>query len=260
MATHHAHEQFMETGQRVCIVDKEGNARTHDIWQHNPEIARIYKEGKILNPLAFNSSCRPYIQYDKITPEQWVWNTDYSVKPGKIVLGPGEHNEIQRLYKNKLDHYIIIDPHVKGVNQINKSWGFAKYQDLVFLNPNLPWVQFQYNNLPMLKGVNFIQTHSVRALVTYTSYAKAIVCNEGGLHHVAAALGIPGVVIFGGFIPSAITGYSIHTNIGNDEDHYCGRIPICAQCRIIMQGISVEQVHSELHKILSFNASPEKKI
>ena len=45
-----------------------------------------------------------------------------------------------------------------------------------------------------------------------------IICVEGGIHHLAAALGTPAVVIYGGFIKPEWTGYSYQANIVNRLD------------------------------------------
>jgi FkbM family methyltransferase len=45
------------------------------------------------------------------------------------------------------------------------------------------------------------------------SGASLLISPEGGLHHAAAALGVRAVVIFGGFISPATTGYALHTNL-----------------------------------------------
>lgn len=42
-----------------------------------------------------------------------------------------------------------------------------------------------------------------------------IICVEGGIHHLAAAVGAPAIVIYGGFISPEWTGYSFQYNIEN---------------------------------------------
>jgi hypothetical protein len=63
------------------------------------------------------------------------------------------------------------------------------------------------------------------------------------LHHAAAALGVPAVVIFGGFISPAVTGYAAHANIFTGDDLGCGNINPCPHCRAAMERISVDQVY-----------------
>jgi ADP-heptose:LPS heptosyltransferase len=62
---------------------------------------------------------------------------------------------------------------------------------------------------------------------------------DGFLHHLAAAVGTPGVVIFGGFAPKEVLGYSLHTNLG--EGAY-GQRKGGRESRVAMENITPEQV------------------
>lgn len=72
---------------------------------------------------------------------------------------------------------------------------------------------------------------------------------EGGMHHGSAAVGIPAVVLFGGFIHPRTTGYESHANIFTGG-RACGSIKPCAHCRQAMLAISVERVLGEAHKLI----------
>jgi len=56
-------------------------------------------------------------------------------------------------------------------------------------------------------------------LVRKISEYKVVVCAEGGVSHIAAALNVPAVVVFGGFSDPAWTGYTGHKNIVSDTDY-----------------------------------------
>jgi hypothetical protein len=58
-----------------------------------------------------------------------------------------------------------------------------------------------------------------------SSGAALLISPEGGLHHAAAALGVRAVVIFGGFISPATTGYELHTNLFTGGQACGMRIP-----------------------------------
>jgi len=73
---------------------------------------------------------------------------------------------------------------------------------------------------------------------------------EGGLHHGAAAVGTPAVVIFGGYIHPTTTGYAAHVNLfGADEA--CGNTTECQHCKLAMDAITVDQVYEAAKGILS---------
>src|SRR5262249_52788187 len=86
-----------------------------------------------------------------------------------------------------------------------------------------------------------VVTATFRDALCILSLARLYVGPEGGLHHAAAALGVPAVVIFGGFSSPRATGYPWHSNIAAPGKP-CGSIAYCAHCREAMASITVERV------------------
>jgi ADP-heptose:LPS heptosyltransferase len=80
--------------------------------------------------------------------------------------------------------------------------------------------------------------------------AKLYIGAEGGLHHAAAALGVPAVVLFGGFIPPLVTGYETHINLTGGAQEACGSLKPCDHCRKAMDAISVEEVAAAARTII----------
>ena len=87
---------------------------------------------------------------------------------------------------------------------------------------------------------------------TALSGAAAAVLPEGGLHHAAAALGMPAVVIFGGMTSPANTGYDGHVNLFDPAggESPCGQRVACAHCRAAMAAIRPDVVAYHLQHIL----------
>ena len=77
--------------------------------------------------------------------------------------------------------------------------------------------------------------------------ARAYVGPDGCLHHVAAAVETPAVVIFGGFSPKECLGYTSHINLG--EGAYGDRKET-ARSREAMEAIRPEQVVEALRSLL----------
>ena len=75
------------------------------------------------------------------------------------------------------------------------------------------WVQLGAGGIRVLEGVRPIETADFRAACAALAGARAAVLPEGGLHHAAAALDIPAVVIFGAMTSPANTGYASHVNL-----------------------------------------------
>jgi ADP-heptose:LPS heptosyltransferase len=93
-----------------------------------------------------------------------------------------------------------------------------------------------------LSGVRQVHSRGIRQGLAYLAQARLYIGPEGGLHHAAAALNIPGVVLFGGFIPPQITGYIIHANLTGGDTEACGILGRCLHCKQAMQRITVDEV------------------
>ncbi|HEX7455694.1 MAG TPA: glycosyltransferase family 9 protein, partial [Gallionella sp.] len=100
-----------------------------------------------------------------------------------------------------------------------------------------------------LRYTNVICTPDFRRACAVLANAKAYVGNEGGMHHAAAALGIPAVVIFGGFISPQQTGYATQRNL-TAGGKPCGMRQPCRHCADAMAAITPEMVLNKLMEIM----------
>ncbi len=195
---------------------------------------------------------RPYINYTQSTPDRFVF-LPYRPLKGDLFF---TEREIQFVKKamGKLRSFVVIEPTVGTFCGANKDWGFDRWQAVVDrLRDKKTFVQFGKKEKQTLKGVTRIATEDFRTACAILSFAKLFIGPEGALHHAAAALDIPGVVIFGGRISPETTGYSIHANLYVDlPGSPCGRISPCAHCRECMARISVpkvlQAVENQLHQ------------
>jgi hypothetical protein len=157
-----------------------------------------------------------------------IFNPHYKAVPGHIQVGPVSHGKI------------LIEPNCKKYFfKDNKDWGFEKYQAVVD-RMDAEFLQVGAEG-KVLERVEFVRTKSFMDALPYLAGAKMYLGPEGGLHHAAAALGIPGVVIFGGLTHPRTTGYDIHINL-HSYDAGCGHMFDCEHCRRAMDAISVEEV------------------
>jgi ADP-heptose:LPS heptosyltransferase len=94
-----------------------------------------------------------------------------------------------------------------------------------------------------------LRTDTFREAMGVLRGAALFVGTDGGLHHAAAALGIPAVVIWTGFTSPKHLGYASHTNLYAGGDP-CGTLhKACQHCRKNAESISPEQVLTEVEKI-----------
>ena len=84
------------------------------------------------------------------------------------------------------------------------------------LKHDLPWIQL--GDVTTDKKTKWVETPTFRNALAILSKAKLFVGTDGGLHHAAAALGIPSVVIWTGFTSSRHLGYDTHRNIHDGSE------------------------------------------
>ena len=233
-----------DPSRKVLMLGKDGQMRLHPIWDGNPRLLSIreHRQGAPHQVLRNYSGCRPYIDYARTTVDRWAWN-GWRVSPGEIYLTPPERRAFE-----SVAGCVVIEPHVKGPKQVNKQWGFARWQALVDLRPDLKFVQLGPAGTVLLRGVRHVQTATLREAAAALSQAQAAVLPEGGLHHAAAALGVPAVVLFGGFISPASTGYDTHVNLFTGWEA-CGHKAPCPHCRDAMARIDPAYVAQRLTEL-----------
>lgn len=230
--------------RKVAILDKWDRPRFHPMWRNNPRIATPdeARRGKVRR----YKNCgghRPYIE--RIERERFHW-TPYRPKPGELYF-----DRTEQAFGARYPGRIIINPNFKA--SANKDWGNARWQALIDANPDIRFTQFVYGGKPALRGVEAIQTGDFRLGAAVLGHARAIVTTEGGMHHAAAALGIPAVVIFGAYTAPWITGYDSQVNLYAGGEPCGNRMP-CQHCRDAMASIRVETVSDALRGILERKA------
>ena len=232
----------------VAIVDRRGRARWHAIWQGNARIARPAEVADGLSVQRHVNGCgaRPYLE--SVTRERFVYRRGWRATRAEIFL-----TEQERAFASTAAGAVLVEPHLKGSASPNKRWPWARWQTLVASRPTLPWIQIGPRGTRPLRGVRFIETASFRVACAVLERARAAVLPEGGLHHAAAALGTPAVVIYGGFVSPMNTGYEGQVALYRPHRHDgepCGlRVP-CEGCAATMADITVEAVAAELERLL----------
>lgn len=224
----------------VTILDRRGLPRWHPVWQFCEDVAhpRLNSPHTVTN----GGRARPYAVPGKPSREQWEW-VDYKPTPARIEIAGSILDRWRGITG------VIVEPNIKPGASVNKDWGFDRWQRLVELAPDIPWLQIGPADTTRLPGVRFVQTPTIFDAFAVLSFATAAVLPEGGLHHAAAAVGTRAVVIYGGFISPRQTGYDRHINLFTGGIPCGYRVP-CPHCREAMAGISPEMVLKNLRSIL----------
>jgi hypothetical protein len=255
MLTAEARRLQAKDPRRVAVRNRNGLARWHPIWEGNPRLVRPGEfQGRIPAPtdeiqlLDNFPGRRPYLDYSKFHnrdhSQPLVFRREFRVEPGEIYLTPAER-ELGELARGR----IVIEPNIKPGASPNKDWGFERWEALKRELWGEKLLQIGQPGVRTLEGVRFVATTDVRQAAGVLSGAALLISPEGGLHHAAAALGVPAVVIFGGFISPATTGYDGHTNLYAGGDPCGMRIP-CSHCRRAMAAIRPLEVAAVARALL----------
>lgn len=219
----------------------------NEIWDNNPRIATPDAKGdfQIIYGRDQLNNMRPY--HSAKSETKWTYNLDFRPHVGEIYFSAGE-----KRYAYSYKPQIIIEPNIKTKASPNKQWPLSNWKLFVRMAREAGFALFQVgpHGTRTIDGARLIVTQNFRQACAVLANARAYVGHEGGLHHAAAALGIPGVVIFGGFTPVELTGYALHRNLGVSLGDACGmRIP-CDHCRKAMNEIEPELVLQNLKGVL----------
>lgn len=242
-------DELMAAGEAEALpVDKVAifsghHQRWHEAWENNPKIARI---GEAFDDkIESGPGHRPY--FKSVTSEKWEW-LPYKPKPAKLYFSDEELAFADRVVNKFGGDFVVIEPNLKEKQEsINRDWGFNKYAQVVAA-VDANWVQLGAGNIRLLPHVRQIQTGTPRQMAAVLSRAKTFLSPEGGLHHTAAALGLRGAVIFGGFISPMSTGYDMHHNFYDGTG--CGMRVKCKHCQDVMASITPDSVANTLKIIL----------
>jgi len=193
--------------------------------------------------------------YNRPGAGRWIWNYDFKTTPGEFYFDAGE----RALMMERCG--VLIEPNVPWQKSVapNKDWGLARYQRLADMlrAAGIPVLQFSYGR-DRLDGVEIINVASFREAAAALAGMTLAVVPEGGLHHAAAAVGTPAVVIFGGFIPPAVTGYASHINLAAGGEA-CGSWSRCDHCRRALGSITVEQVYGFALELFNQSAATSRR-
>jgi len=168
----------------------------------------------------------------------------HKIDPLKIIfLSP--YATTKRIINGKLINYI----HSK-----NKEWLDDYWQELILSLMGrvifVSTVSKENEDRPRLPYVDYLYS-DFRLAAALLKYSDIYVGIEGGLHHAAAALKKPGIVIFGHWISPMVSGYSYHTNFYDKNiEKGCGSLTLCQKCLEYMKNLSTKKVLEALSEFI----------
>ena len=253
MATAEARELKCNHPDAAVVVGHPGCEFWSEIFANNPNITRLAEvpSGQDIVWLRNYFGNRPYLNYAHANAEERQLFRAYRARRGDLYFDDQERAFAAAATTRTMGDalpIISVEPHVDFGP--NKDWGFARWQEVVdrfagrarFLQPDY--------GKRLLEGIEPVRG-SFRQYAAALARCSLHVGPEGGLHHAAAAVRTPAVVVFGGRISPAITGYDDHENLFADIDGSpCGMIAACQHCRTALTSISVEDVAAAMRRLL----------
>jgi hypothetical protein len=230
MATADAKEVNERHNVRVVFGDGR-NKYWSEVFDNNPRIAKELRWHEQFAWVKNYPGHRPYIK--EILKNRYVFNDDFKAKPGELF--------IKDIVKND---FVIIEPNVKKQLMLgpNKDWGMDNWKSLVsgLDQRGVEWRQMGME-IPINRD-NWLRTKSFMHAARVLGGAKLLITTDGALHHAAAALNIPAIVLWGGVAHPRNLGYESHINI-HHGDEPCGSHSVdCPHCRKAMQKITIDEV------------------
>lgn len=229
--------------RKVRVQYEKGKRRWCPLWDNNPRLAKHDEVGdfQILEPR--NDYLRPYCA--KKTPERWTWKA-YRPPQGEVYF-----HSFEKAFGYVNTGYVVLGPNLKAGASPNKQWGHERWELLsrMIAAIGLKPITIGATGQKRLTGSNHVET-TIRQAAALIERARAVVTNEGALHHIASAVGTPAVVIYGGYISPAVTGYDGQRSLFVGDDLGCGmRVP-CKHCEAAMAKITPKMVLDQLAGVL----------
>lgn len=254
LAAGHAQAVYdQDPSKRVAICNVVDRVRWDDLWTGNPIIASPQEvaAGEPVHRIKNAVGCRPYLKYPFSHATGWRF-TNWRARDhrGKLYLTEAELDAGAR-FARVLSPFVLIEPSPIAASNPNKAWPPASFERLIAMSSDLTFVQLAHREMRPIFGIVPVPTRSFRESCAVLRYASAYVGPEGALHHAAAILGVPAVVIFGGCASVSTTGYPEQLNLADSgRETPCGRWLPCEHCARAMRAITPEIVSEALSAVL----------
>ena len=222
-----------------------------EVFFNNPLIVHPEQPTKTLICIPDYPGHRIYIDYENSEQEndggqmKWTkfkWNEEFKAPKGELYFDLNEKSAASEIALRLPWPYFVIEPHVADKPWVNKKgWAFERWQAVVDALPDVHFIQC--SGEPVLDKVHHVQTQTFRQACGVVACAGGFVGTDGGLHHAAAALDVPAVVLWGHYSSPEIFGYDAHINIRRSTGIGCGTTwHECGECQKSMHDIKVDEV------------------
>jgi Glycosyltransferase family 9 (heptosyltransferase) len=235
-----------EQGKRAAFGDgrvQRWGPHSEIIFRGNPNIAPRGQER--LPGVEWITYYKGNRIYNSPGSNRWVWNYKFKARPGEIYF------DAQDEMPDEGSNLVLIEPNVPSGKKCapNKQWHVDRWHAVAskLEREGFKVRQFEYGGQNQV--CEGIKTPTFRQAAKLLTKCRVAILPEGGLHHAAAAVGVPAVVLFGGFVPPAVLGYDGHVNLTGGADA-CGSFNRCPHCAAAMAAIKVDNVLDAVERFL----------
>tara|TARA_Y100001935_G_C17269770_1_gene491261 strand:+ start:248 stop:1102 length:855 start_codon:yes stop_codon:yes gene_type:complete len=243
------------------------------IYDNNPNISdcRNLEKHRPIHIINYHSGNRPYIDYEKSTKDNYVWNKKFTPEPGQIYFSEKELNEAKTIldegksfWKNlnvkKYKKIIFLETSSTKINDeqfsvkhINKDWGYDNWKRLVTeLKNDYLIIHSVHNKTKKIDGIFEPNNINFRLACSIMNYCDIYIGPEGGFGHVAGALNKKAVIYFGGWITPEVIGYNFHESVYYENiNSPCGQYKrICNHCSEAREKLTVSLFKEKIIKTI----------
>lgn len=234
-----------DRGKRIAFGDGEKiifSPWSEQVFRYNPNVAHPGDEAD--SDIEWIAHHKGHRLYNSVSADRtrWVWNMGFRPVAGELFF----NEEELQFAEEAGSGFIVIEPNVPWHKSValNKDWGALKYKAVAseLSAAGRDVMQFSYPTARVVcASARQFKAPTFRHALAVMARAALYIGPEGGLHHGVAAVGIPAVVLFGGFIPPEVTGYPTHANLTGGSSA-CGHLSKCSHCKTAMNAISVDKV------------------
>lgn len=230
------------TGRKVAI-GRDLRSLVHSPMElHCPWVVQRGEDVSNVELLRNYEGHRPYIDYQSSVGGRQVTVSSHRPRPGRLFFSD-EENDASYGIMTGLEKSTLVAPHVKGsFSGPNKGWPPGHWRKLVRMLAGLGHqvVQISPPKTPEIKGVHGSIKVPVRLALASMRWAACVVTTEGLLHHAAAGIALPAVVLWGERTDPNVLGYAGQQHLVNRIDgRWCGSTRrVCDHCTRAMEGIT----------------------
>ena len=228
-----------------------------EVFENNPNILQPGEDVEEIIIVTNFPKSRPFVNYAKTkftqideqnkTPYKIAFHPDYEATRGELFFSDHEIAEAEKIIEDLEDPIIFFDPYA---DIPNKQWLPERWDNLI-KQSSYKFIQLTYDTqMPAINGALQVNAKTFRQACAVLNAAVGrglLLSVDSNLHHAAAAVNLPAVVLWSHYSHPDNLGYDDHINIRWDAaGKPCGLKASCIQCKTSMEMIKVSDVLSAI--------------